>query len=131
MHNPTHEYILRQWDICLIDLSRCCYVNVQTVIFLVSFGIRRITVSPVISASVTNHLLILLLYCALCVIILMCWLFCIINPQISQHNLYVSDSNKINQSINIKDTCVKGKTPDYPAVHNRLMMLNSCLGSGV
>ena len=50
-------YILRQWDICLIDLSRCCYVNVQTVIFLVAFGIRRIPVSPVISASVTNHLL--------------------------------------------------------------------------
>ena len=30
----------------------------------------------------------------------MCWLFCIMNAQISQHNLFVSDSYKINQSIN-------------------------------
>ena len=35
-----------------------------------------------------------------CLIIRMCWLFCIMNAQISQHNLFVSDSYKINQSIN-------------------------------
>ena len=28
------------------------------------------------------------------------WLFCIMNTQISQHNLYVGDSANINQSIN-------------------------------
>ena len=36
---------------------------------------------------------------ALRLIIHMYWLFCIMNTQISQHNLYFSDSNKINQSV--------------------------------
>ena len=28
----------------------------------------------------------------------MCWLVCIMNTQVSRHDIYVSDSNKINQS---------------------------------
>ena len=51
--------------------------------------------------SISVNFLTLFFYCALSFIIRMCWLFYVMNTQILQHNLFVSDINKINQSIAI------------------------------